>query len=72
MVYLVASLVSVLVLGGSLGLIVAMIRGSHERIIGALLGQPIDRQIAIVRDVRPRRRVTSVTRSTATPLRAAA
>lgn len=72
MVYLAASLVSTLLLAGSLGLVFSTIRTSHTRIIGALLGQPMDQRIAVIRDSRPRRRITTVSIRPATTLRAAA
>ncbi|MES2291618.1 MAG: hypothetical protein V4530_17970 [Pseudomonadota bacterium] len=73
MVYLVASIVSFLLLAGSLGLIFSTVRTSHARIIGALLGQPMDYRMVAVRDARPRRhRVTIAARQPVMSLRAAA
>lgn len=72
MVYLVASIVSLLLLAGSLGLIAFTVAGSHARIIGALLGQPLDQRIVILRDARPRHRVTVTPRRPVMQLRAAA
>lgn len=72
MVYLVASIASLLLLAGSLGLIFSTIRASHARIIGALLGQPMDHRTVVVRNAQLRSRVTVSARQAAMPLRAAA
>lgn len=72
MVYLVASIASLVLLAGGLGLIAFTITGSHARIIGALLGQPMDQRVVIFSDARPRHRVTVATRRPAVQLRAVA
>ena len=72
MVYLVASLVSLFLLGGSLGLIFAMVSANHARIVGALLGQPVDHRTIVFGNARPRRRVMTSIRQPVMPLRAAA
>lgn len=72
MVYLVASLASMIMLAAGLGLIYLTVRASQARIIGALLGQPVDRRTVVLRDARPRNRVTAPVRRSLQPLRAAA
>lgn len=72
MVYLVASLASIIMLAAGLSVIYLTISASHGRVVGALLGRPMDYRTVVLRDARPRRRVKTATRRPAMQLRAAA
>lgn len=72
MVYLVASIASLLLFSTGMAVIYSTVRASHGRIIGALLGQPMNQHMVVVRSARPRNRVRGVARQPVLPLRAAA
>ncbi|MEP6786711.1 MAG: hypothetical protein ABI898_13385 [Sphingomonadales bacterium] len=72
MVYLVASIASLLLLSAGMAVIYSTVRANHGRIIGALLGQPMNQHMIVVRNARLRNRVRNVTRQPVQPLRAAA
>lgn len=72
MVYLVASLASMIMLAAGLGVIYLTVRSSQGRIIAALLGQPMDYRMAVLRNARPRNRITASVRRSPQLLRAAA